>query len=325
MEAVTQRSTVATIAGRTSEAPAPVPPAAVPRVEPKPAEPEAEVLAPPATSVISKRGSSRWVVLGKNTKSSFYWPFLPLGLAGLACCRRQGGRWVDLLPLFGIAAVCFAPSILSCFVGSQPRLSPRYFLPGIPFLLPWVAAGFLAGWDLLNAPVAASSSKGTWLRAWGPQLVLLIVILVKSLGLRRADEWTYIEAGTWLRRQTMPAPRHVLDSSEKTAFYGGCMLPIAFPPPWEGPRWIRSGNAWHPGDPSDPAASVSNSVRWTFDVVRQNNLGYLILDEYRLRRYPPEYRKELELMGFQLMAAFEKGGRSEGIGVWIYRLPGPGR
>jgi hypothetical protein len=103
------------------------------------------------------------------------------------------------------------------------------------------------------------------------------------------------------------------------------MLPIAFPPPWEGPRWIRSGNAWRPGDPSDPAASVSNSVRWTFDVVRQNNLGYLILDEYRLRRYPPEYRKELELMGFQLMAAFEKGGRSEGIGVWIYQLPGPGR
>jgi 4-amino-4-deoxy-L-arabinose transferase-like glycosyltransferase len=307
-------------------APAPAPDPAVAKVDRSPADTHAptSVVAPSQMPVISHRGSNRWVVLAKHLKSSFYWPLLPLWVIGVACCRREGGRWTSLLPLLGIALTCFAPPLISCLFGTHPRISHRYLLPGIPFLLPWAAAGFLAAWGW-TARIASTSCKAGRFLFWAPQVVLVAAMLVKSLGFRRADEWTYIEAGAWLRQQSLPAPRQVLDSSEKTAFYGKCMIPLGFPLPWEGPRWIHIGNHWRLCPPMETAGSVSNSVRWTFEAVRKHELEFVILDEHRLRRFPPEFRKELELVGFERVAAFEKGSRSEGIGVWIYRLPAPRR
>jgi hypothetical protein len=289
------------------------------RVEPAPTIPPDRSSAP---APISHRGSPPLVVLAKDFKSAFYWPLLPLWVLGVAFCRREGGQWGALLPLAGMAFTCFAPSVLSCFIGSTPRLSHRYLLPGIPFLLAWAAAGFLAAWGWVSRRVGASASPRMASLAWAPHVILVALLLIKSIGPRRGDEWTFVEAGAWLRQQSLPAPRHIMDSSEKTGFYGNCISSVAFPSEAGGGRWIRSQGSWAPSGSPEAAGSVSDCVRRTFDAYRKHELGYLILDEHRLKRYPSGFRQELESVGFERVATFDRGGRSKGITVWVYRLNG---
>ncbi len=279
-------------------------PVVVPTPPPTVPVPPAPVI--PSKAPESHRSEKRSFFTSAQIKlrSALFPPLFPALVLGLIVGRRFGGTWLRLIPFWGTALLSFCPALI--FLAAVPgfHLSERYLLAGTIFLLPWVVVGFLAVSDGLSKLLSRSSSfPPLKLLPWIPQVAMAVVFLIRTSGPHRPEEFTFLEAGEWLRKNGPPAPRYVISNSDKIPYYGG-YRPYAMA--LEGPD----------------NASVSDQVRRTIDSYRTTNAAFLILHEGS-HRHRPELTEGLERSGFQLLQKFDKGARKEGVTVRIYQLKPP--
>lgn len=282
-------------------APAPTPPApssALPAPSsPGPSPPPAE--APPAASKAAHSGEkaaggppseSFLRSTGKKLAKVSYWPLIAFFCVGVVVMTRLGIGWKRLCLWALMALVQWAPPLLLFYWVPWRPLSHRYFLPGLVFVLPWAAAGLLWILDHFVDKLRRSYSENA-ARSGAIVFVTLVVgvLLVKSVGPRRAEEASLLEAGAWLRLHGAAQPMPVVVSREKIAYYGGCE-PVSLP-------------------------SDVNALPATCD---RHQAVYVVVDEKSLSKLSVKDSHEVEAAGFLPVASF--GGPQRGTWpVWVFR------
>ncbi len=258
--------------------------------------------------------------LGSKFARAFYDPLLPLIPLGLLACRRQGGRWSALLPLWGMALTFWIPTIVAFALDPNYRPSHRYLLPGVTLVLPWMAAGFLAIRDAGNRGPAGTSRK-KWTAA--AVILLLGLMTVKTLRPRRGDEASFLSAGRWIREQPLPQPRRVMSTSEKIAYYGNCRL-VPRPDRYDSSHWVFRGGsaptAWEPDRGQDQRLRCTDRVRRTLDDFQSEGASLWVVDEVSSSRWPPDFLDGLRIVGFEPVAMFGPPDLPGTVPVRIYRL-----
>jgi hypothetical protein len=242
--------------------------------------------------------------LVKHVGSRLLYPSLaPLLLIGLWTWRRQGGRRDGLILLAGLTCICWIPPIVASAFYRYP-LSHRYLLPGMLFVLPWMAAGMATVSDLLTPREGGR---------WRPALrTALFVLLATSIGLKtwkphRWDEAAYVEAGRWVASRTVARGEcRVAASRDKIAYYADARLVKM-------PRW-------------DDAAAAAGPVVYAGRLRRIGaaaDMDYLVYDERTMEVISERFHEILTDEGFVQVARFPSEEPDEGvIPVRVYRLPG---
>ncbi len=232
-----------------------------------------------------------------------YPPFAPLLLIGLWSWRRQGGRPVPLILLGVLTGVCWIPPILASAVYRYP-LSHRYLLPGMLFVLPWMAAGVATLMDQL-----APREGGRWRPALRVTLLLMLVcsVGIKTWKPHRWDEAAYLEAGRWVSKRTEGRGGcRVAASRDKIAYYAGARLVKM-------PRWDDDTAA------AGPVVYAGRLRR----IGAAADMDYLLYDERTMEVISDRFHEILMDEGFVPVARFPSEETDEGvIPVRIYRLPG---
>jgi 4-amino-4-deoxy-L-arabinose transferase-like glycosyltransferase len=302
---------------------------------PSPKKLPSEVKPPPPSSVIgepssdpgraaspgrtSRHGNPHSLgTLLRKLERAFYWPLIPPFIVGIVCCRRLGGRWPTLLAPLGIALFSFAPPILLMVISETHLLSYRYLLPGIIFLLPWMAAGCVQIFDSMVHVAAQRRAKIRWVFVAIPYVILFGTLLMKTMGPQRAEEISMIDAGRWLRLQHIVTPPRILTSSEKIAYYGGA-VPLEFSASGK-PRWVYQGGSWEADIGQPGVARVSDATRQSVEACKTWAPTFVFLDERSLRLFPADFPRELEEVGFEQVAIFGKVAHQRGLSIWAFRL-----
>ncbi len=300
----------------------PVPPA--PAKGPAQPPPAATNSAPPVAPAESSAnaGLARLNTIQKKYVGACYPPLFPFAVIGLLVCRRQGGTWRSLAPLWGMVLLNSGVVFGTAWRVPAFHFSDRYFMSGILFLLPWAAAGLLAveGWinAILQKRVGPRIGRKV---SWVPYALLLVLAGTRTLGPRRADQVVYLEAGAWLKQHGGSLTRNVLSTTEKIPYYGG-FRPLAAPEGVAGVRWLYRNRWFERADNGMPQETVSDRVRQTRIGYQRYNCAFLTLDEARSskHRLPPGFLAELERVGFRPVARFDNELPKMGRTVTIYRL-----
>jgi hypothetical protein len=293
----------------------PVQPVRVAAPAPSPSAPAAPagatsppVPAPPHYPTAGSRGAS-FIHVIKRCASAFCVVLLPFGLIGFLLCRRLGGEWQRLFPALGIAAAAAIPPV-ALYVATRGSygFSCRYLLPSVVFLLPWCAAGIVQGYDWLTR-FRPQVRIGRFMATPASLLPLLLTALVaaKGLGPRRADEKPMIAAGAWVKSELAGAPARALATREKLAYYAGC----------EHVPWPRAGG------PHDDPTATDAYVRQIRQTCQTQGIGWLLVDDFSLRKFPAGLHEGLAAQGFREASRFPANGSA---GRWtnavrVYRAP----
>lgn len=257
--------------------------------------------------------------MGKKLSKAMFPPLVPLYVLGLLCTRRQGGSWRSLLALPLMALLAFIPSLLLLSLGAHHRPSHRYMLVTGMLLLPWAAAAVLTLADLLSGPPEGSLRQ----RAALPSLLVLLAVLLpmKSLGPRRAEEATFLEAGRWLAARPLEPNRRVVASERKIAYFGRCdfaYLPSQWTDLNSAPPGLRSlDGAPHLLDD----AGAREWARLGHEEFVRSKAALLVVEQRSVDRFfGPRYLKALEALGFREAHVVPGGERPRSWAVWIYSL-----
>jgi hypothetical protein len=299
--------------------PAKPPPPTIPDKPPTPA-PTVETPKHPAPTPPPKEpGPAREI--GKKLLRAVYWPILFFILAGVAC-RRPLGQPVGTSVLLGLLAmICWIPPCLYFILVPGSHLSHRYLLGGVLFLLPWAASGMIRLGDAV-APLLARAGPAR-LRAGVAWVLLAALLTGKSLGPRRPEEITYLEAARWAKEQKIPPMAKVIDTTGKIPYYAGCRSDSLWQEPQHPGRWVRtSRTTFRPRTGGDEALSFSHDAYLTFCIVHSRRAPYLFVDERTVTHYygGEQYLRELESIGFEKVTQFDRSGNRRGTTVWVYRI-----
>lgn len=282
-------------------------------------EPQAPV--PTAAEAIAKHTPvARY--MGKKLSKAVFWPLIPFYVLGFFCVRRQGGAWRRLAPLPIMSLLAFLPALMLLTLTPNHKPSHRYMILTGMLLLPWAAAAILTLGDFLTGP-----RRPAFLRQWGWVLVLaffVILLPLKSVRPRRADERTFLVAGSWLREQPLGPKRILVSTDSKLAYYGRCAyaeLPSLWSDPNNPPPVLRLRGDYRKGLDPETALEWARRARKEFDRVGG---ALLAIDQLAIEHFfGAVYLKQLETVGFRQKKVISAEPGEKAQTLWFFELGAP--
>jgi len=156
--------------------------------------------------------------------------------------------------------------------------------------------------------------------AWA---LLLGVTTPKSIGPRRPEEITYLDAARWAKDQKIPPLARVIDTTGKIPYYAGLRHDVLWQEPQRTGRWIRtSRTTFRPQNGDGASPSFSHDAYLAFCIAHSRRAPYFFVDEKTVTHYygGQQFLRELEAIGFEPVTRFERSGRRAGTTVWVYRI-----